>query len=70
MLPSHLHDAMGSANLLLARGDSEAAVQLCNEVIRQGNLVLHWVLDVFITEMDLFRSPSRCGAIPDAGNVV
>ena len=44
MLPSHLHDVMGSANLSLARGDSEAAVKLCNEVIRQGtcNLVLHW----------------------------
>ena len=42
MLPSHLHDVMGSANLSLARGDYEAAVKLCNEVIRQGNLVLHW----------------------------
>ena len=36
MLPSHLHDVMGSANLSLARGDTEAAIKLCNEVIRQG----------------------------------
>ena len=36
LLPSHLHSVMGNANLRLARGDTGAAIELCMEVIRQG----------------------------------
>jgi hypothetical protein len=36
ILPSHLHSVMGSANLMLARGDAEGAITLCKEIIRQG----------------------------------
>ena len=51
MLPSHLHDVMGSANLSLARGDTDAAIKLCNEVIRQGKgRILHWMVGVLVME--------------------
>lgn len=36
LLPTHLHSVMGNANLRLARGDSNGAIDLCKEVIRQG----------------------------------
>ena len=36
VLPAHLHSVMGSANLRLARGDAPGAIELCLEVIRQG----------------------------------
>ena len=53
MLPSHLHDVMGLANLSLARGDYKAAIKLCDEVIRQGkgeNPLLR-VVDVWKTDL-------------------
>lgn len=40
ILPVHLHSVMGSANLRLARGDKEGAIELCREIIRQGELVV------------------------------
>ena len=45
ILPVHLHSVMGSANLRLARGDKEGAVELCKEIIRQGECfgLAHWV---------------------------
>lgn len=36
ILPPHLHSVMGSANLLLARGDTVGTIELCKEIIRQG----------------------------------
>ena len=59
MLPSHLHDVMGSANLSLARGDYEAAVKLCNEVIRQGKgeNPLSGVVNVLVMENRLVPKP-------------
>ncbi len=36
MLPSHLSQVMGNANLRLATGDRAGAIELCMEIIRQG----------------------------------
>ena len=71
MLPSHLHDVMGAANLSLARGDTDAAIKLCNEVIRQGKeRILWWLGKVLVTENGRFLSTSCGGAILDTGNRV
>ena len=40
VLPHHLHSVMGSANLRLARGDTSGAIELCKEIIRQGEVFL------------------------------
>ncbi len=36
VLPSHLSQVMGNANLRLATGDRAGAIELCMEIIRQG----------------------------------
>ncbi len=36
VLPPHLSQVMGSANLRLATGDRAGAIELCMEIIRQG----------------------------------
>ncbi len=42
ILPHHLHSVMGSANLRLAHRDTDGALKLCKEIIRQG-------INVFLT---------------------
>ena len=39
VLPSHLSQVMGNANLRLAMGDRAGAIELCMEIIRQGTIV-------------------------------
>ena len=36
VLPPHLSQVMGNANLRLATGDRAGAIELCMEIIRQG----------------------------------
>ena len=62
---------MESTNLSLARGDTDAAIKLCNEVIRQGmGAILRWMVEVLLMESVLFLSTPCCRAIRDAGNGV
>lgn len=38
VLPPHLSQVMGNANLRLATGDRAGSIELCMEIIRQGKL--------------------------------
>ena len=56
---------MGNANLRLARGDSSGAVDLCKEVIRQGNPFVVGLPTRVCARFTLFpaKSPPRIRAL-------